>query len=103
MAQEEDATFESDVDDWEIEEGLPQMEDQFIQKYLQGRDALIEQENKHRSGLLQSLKVYAKVLTLHTRLCLPPVTVTHGTFGLSNCISYPGGGASHNLDQGVRG
>ncbi|KAL8872997.1 MAG: hypothetical protein Q9174_001470 [Haloplaca sp. 1 TL-2023] len=39
----------SDVSDWEIEEGLPQPEDQFIQKYYQGREALIEQESAQRS------------------------------------------------------
>ncbi|KAI9719472.1 MAG: hypothetical protein M1812_003543 [Candelaria pacifica] len=38
-----------DDNDWEAEEGLPQMEDQFIQKYMQGRSALIAQENKQRS------------------------------------------------------
>ena len=50
MAQQEHEPIKGEVEDWEIEEGLPQMDDQFIQKYLQGRDALIEQEMKHRSG-----------------------------------------------------
>lgn len=52
MASEEDELFEDDdeVEDWEVEEGVPQMGDQFIQQYLQGRDALIEQEMKQRSG-----------------------------------------------------
>lgn len=36
---------------WELEEGIPQMTDPFIQKYFQGRDALVAQEEKHRSGL----------------------------------------------------
>ena len=31
-------------------EGLPQESDQFIQKYLQGRSALIAQEKKQRTG-----------------------------------------------------
>lgn len=39
----------SQISDWEIEEGLPQFEDQFIQKYLQGREALIDQEKSQRS------------------------------------------------------
>ena len=42
----------SDSDDtsgWEIEEGLPQLQDQFIQQYLNGREALIEQEKSQRS------------------------------------------------------
>ena len=37
------------ISDWEIEEGLPQFEDQFIQKYYSGREALIEQEKSQRS------------------------------------------------------
>ena len=39
----------SDISDWEIEEGLPQFEDQFIQKYYQGREALVDQEKSQRS------------------------------------------------------
>ena len=35
---------------WELEEGIPQVEDPFIQKYLNGRDALIAQEHKQRHG-----------------------------------------------------
>ena len=35
----------------EVSEGLPRMDDQFIQKYLQGREALIAQEKKQRSGV----------------------------------------------------
>lgn len=40
-----------DDDDWEEAEGVPKLSDQFIQKYLQGRDALVAQEKKQRSGL----------------------------------------------------
>ena len=39
----------SAISDWEVEEGLPRFEDQFIQKYLQGREALIDQEKSQRS------------------------------------------------------
>ena len=39
----------SDISDWEVEEGLPQFEDQFIQKYFQGREALVDQEKSQRS------------------------------------------------------
>ena len=39
----------SEVSDWEIEEGVPQFEDQFIQQYLQGREQLIEKEASQRS------------------------------------------------------
>ena len=40
---------DDDVSDWEIEEGLPQHKDPFLQKYHAGRDALIEQEQSQRS------------------------------------------------------
>ncbi|KAJ5662522.1 uncharacterized protein N7477_010138 [Penicillium maclennaniae] len=33
---------------WELEEGIPQVEDPFIQQYLKGRDALIAEEQKRR-------------------------------------------------------
>lgn len=50
MGSEDDEIYEDESDDWEFEEGLPQMDDQFIQRYLQGREALIGQEQKQRSG-----------------------------------------------------
>ncbi|KAL9612933.1 MAG: hypothetical protein Q9167_002516 [Letrouitia subvulpina] len=39
----------ADVSDWETREGLPKLTDPFIQQYLQGREALIEQEFSQRS------------------------------------------------------
>ncbi|KAL1988341.1 hypothetical protein VTN96DRAFT_10024 [Rasamsonia emersonii] len=33
---------------WELDQGVPQFEDPFIQKYLNGRDALIDEEHKQR-------------------------------------------------------
>lgn len=41
--------------EWELEEGIPQFEDPFLEKYLQGRDALIEQESKQRHGTNYSM------------------------------------------------
>ncbi|KAJ5570583.1 uncharacterized protein N7459_010013 [Penicillium hispanicum] len=38
----------SDDKEWELEEGIPQFEDPFIQQYLKGRDALIAEEHKRR-------------------------------------------------------
>lgn len=38
-----------EVSEWEIEDNLPQFTDHFIQKYLEGREALIEQEKAQRS------------------------------------------------------
>lgn len=43
-------TQQSTADDaWEQAEGVPRLEDQFIQKYLLGRDSLVVQEKKQRS------------------------------------------------------
>ena len=41
-----------DCDDsaWLQAEGVPRLEDQFIQKYLDGRDKLVDEEKKQRSG-----------------------------------------------------
>ncbi|PYI29243.1 CECR1 family adenosine deaminase [Aspergillus indologenus CBS 114.80] len=38
----------ADDKQWELEEGIPQVEDPFIQQYLKGRDSLILQEQKQR-------------------------------------------------------
>lgn len=40
---------EADISAWETGEGLPQPTDQFVQRYLEGREALIEQEKTQRS------------------------------------------------------
>jgi len=38
-------------DEWEeVEQGIPAKDEPFINKYLAGRDALIAQEKKQRSG-----------------------------------------------------
>lgn len=37
--------------EWELEEGIPQVGDPFIQQYLKGRDALIMEEKKRRHGI----------------------------------------------------
>lgn len=39
-----------DSNDWELEQGVPQAEDPFIQRYLAGRSSLIAQEQKQRHG-----------------------------------------------------
>ena len=53
---------EAEISDWEIEDGLPQFSDQFIKQYLQGREALIDQEQSQRSdyAFRQSLTPLAK-------------------------------------------
>lgn len=42
-------------DDWAQAEGVPSLGDPFIQKYLQGRDALVQQEKRQRSGPFSSI------------------------------------------------
>ncbi|KAL5119715.1 hypothetical protein ACEQ8H_002321 [Pleosporales sp. CAS-2024a] len=51
-----------DMDAWAQAEGVPSLTDPFIQKYLSGRDALVEQEKKQRSDYLfrQSLSPMAQ-------------------------------------------
>jgi len=46
MAQESTANEEA----WARAEGVPSLSDPFVQKYLAGRDALVQQEKKQRSG-----------------------------------------------------
>jgi adenosine deaminase CECR1 len=45
----ENSDLEAD-DAWHQKEGVPRLEDEFIQKFLSGRDALVAQEKKQRSG-----------------------------------------------------
>ena len=68
---DDEADLGSEVSDWEIEEGLPQFEDQFIQKYLQGREQLIEREASQRSdyAFRQSLNpLAAEACTIVSRI-----------------------------------
>lgn len=44
--------------EWELEEGIPQVEDPFIQQYLNGRKSLIAQEQKQRHGISPSYGSY---------------------------------------------
>lgn len=56
-----DGSIDSQLE-WELEEGIPQFEDPFIQKYFQGREALIAQEKKqrHDAVFVSSLTPLAK-------------------------------------------
>lgn len=62
--------------DWELEEGLPQVEDPFFQQYLKGRDALIAEERKRRHGA-RSSKSFSKtdILRPSSRRNLPQVSI----------------------------
>lgn len=43
----DDESIDSQLE-WELDEGIPQMDDPFIEKYMTGRKALIDQEKKQR-------------------------------------------------------
>jgi adenosine deaminase CECR1 len=45
--------------DWELQQGVPQVADPFIQQYLRGRDALIAEEQKRRHGRSDLCRVEA--------------------------------------------
>lgn len=49
MGSNMDPAEHIDDEAWHKKEGVPHFEDEFIQRYLDGRDALIDQENKMRS------------------------------------------------------
>ncbi len=65
MAPTSDISDDESIDsqlEWELEEGIPQVEDPFIQKYMAGRQALIEQEKRQRHDRVfkQSMSPMAK-------------------------------------------
>ncbi|KAI4131929.1 MAG: hypothetical protein LQ338_001011 [Usnochroma carphineum] len=79
---------ESDVSDWELEEGLPQLTDPFIQKYYEGRGALIEQEKSQRSdnSFRQSLTpLAATACAIVSRIRAEE----HQTLWIDGHVSYP--------------
>lgn len=49
LSIEDEDEWNSD-DEWHKETGVPRLSDPFIQKWLTGRDALVAQEKKQRSG-----------------------------------------------------
>lgn len=57
----DDEIYDSELE-WELDEGIPQPEDPFIQKYMAGRKALIEQEKKQRHDVMfkQTMSPMAK-------------------------------------------
>ena len=52
----DDESLDSDLE-YEFDEGIPQPEDEFIQKYMDGRNALIEQEKKQRHDRMFKLNM----------------------------------------------
>jgi adenosine deaminase CECR1 len=60
MASNENET----MGEWEKAAGVPNLTDPFIQKYLSGRDALVQQEKKQRSGQWTGAHLFAQQPTL---------------------------------------
>ena len=50
MMEEQMETMSLEDEEYDKAEGLPSLSDPFMQKYLDGRDALVAQEKKQRSG-----------------------------------------------------
>jgi hypothetical protein len=75
--------------EWELEQGIPQFEDPFIEKYMQGREALIEQEKKQRHGESCSFRFSPSPAYL-TRNPFPIFSFSHGQqTHCSNPLSAP--------------
>lgn len=75
----------SEDEQWVRDQGVPDMGQPFIQKYLQGRDSLVAQEKKQRSGSLEIkslcrfLSLFYNPLTISSsRPCLFADSLTHG-------------------------
>lgn len=86
--------------EWELEEGVPQFEDNFIQKYLQGRDSLIEEEKKQRHGEIRRAKLASHTVNPHCRLCLQIDHVTNGGRSEPYHVINSPKGAERGVDQG---
>jgi hypothetical protein len=84
--------------EWEIEEGIPQFGDPFIQQYLKGRDALIVEEQKRRHGnsLFPSSQRYTQT---DLPRCKPPqITVTYSRPGNEDRFADPSSGTERAMD-----
>lgn len=81
--------------EWEIEEGIPQFGDPFIQQYLKGRDALIVEEQKRRHGSSPVPQFASSgVAKLILPRCKPPqITVAYSRPGIEDRFADPSPGA----------
>ena len=88
-----------EVPQWEREEGVPQFADPFIQKYLSGRDALIDQEQSRRSdySFRQSLTPLAreacrivKRIRREEHETILKHESTNDSTGTNESLAYPG-------------
>ncbi|MCJ1339337.1 hypothetical protein MMC09_004626 [Bachmanniomyces sp. S44760] len=96
-----------EIPDWELELGLPQFSDPFIQKYLDGRDALIEQEKTSRSDssfrarltplAAEACAIVSRIRAREHRTLWR--TATHGDTGSDAEVGREGEG--HGSDDGA--
>lgn len=107
MASPNRSQSPTNADDWEAEEGVPSIEDPFIQKYLQGRNALIEEEKKRRHGMLFLPLPFKPT---HNGYCvlnsfrypLPKLPVPGGEGGLSDRPAYSCQRVERSMDKGCQ-
>ncbi|PLB50154.1 putative CECR1 family adenosine deaminase [Aspergillus steynii IBT 23096] len=94
--------------EWELEEGIPQVDDPFIQQYLKGRNSLIEEEQKQRHDftLRKSLSPLAKtackiVSKIRDRELKPtePTLSNHDNRHVSEEALHPGHGLHNARDR----
>lgn len=88
-------------DEWEeVAQTVPSIAEPFIQKYLGGREALIAEEKKQRSGTFSAIPVLHRRFTnASTRLCLPAISLPHRARRLRHCGPNPRARASSHLDR----
>ena len=87
--------------EWELEEGIPQFEDPFIQQYLKGRDALIMEEKKRRHGISHSNPVKTSYLTFFCRCKSAQIFITYRRPGDEDCVTYPSSGTEQAVVKWV--
>jgi hypothetical protein len=87
-------------DEWEeVAQTVPSIAEPFIQKYLGGREALIAEEKKQRSGAFSVIPIlHRRSANASIRLCLPAISFPHRARCLRDCRPNPGARASSHLD-----
>ncbi|KAE8145847.1 hypothetical protein BDV25DRAFT_163706 [Aspergillus avenaceus] len=94
---------ENDID-WELEEGVPQIDDPFIQQYLKGRTSLILEENKQRydTNFRKALSPTAtKACEIVSRICARGLT-TEGLIKGNGTRSGHYNSLSHSIRDQVQ-
>ena len=90
---------DQDASDWEIEEGIPQSEDPFLQQYFAGREALIEREKSQRSDeafrhsltpmAMEACDIVSRIIA-EERQTVWTRELQHGATEQEKLLMYPG-------------